>query len=97
MAHVLRNLFHNPDQLFDVLDPSLREAMLSWRASFKKDVSHLVTQTELREKYKKIEDDNAIMRQFEQESTRQWQFPQEYIASAHPVSWYRRSSSRVAL
>ena len=77
--------FQNPDQLFDVLDPSLREAMLSWRASFKKDVSHLVTQTELREKYKKIEDDNAIMRQFEQESTRQWQFPQEYIASAHPV------------
>ena len=77
--------FQNPDQLFESLDPSLRVSMQNWRSGFKKDVAHLITQTELREKYKKIEEDGAIMRQFEQESSRQWQWPQEYCASAHPV------------
>ena len=77
--------FQSPEKALESLDPTLREVMQRWKASFKKDLSHLATQTELREKYQKILDDNAIMKQFQQEAQRQWQWPNEYLSVATPV------------
>ena len=60
--------FQSPEKALESLDPTLREVMQRWKTSFKKDLGHLATQTELREKYQKILDDNAIMKQFHQEA-----------------------------
>ena len=77
--------FQSPEKALESLDPTLREVMQRWKTSFKKDLGHLATQTELREKYQKILDDNAIMKQFHQEAQRQWQWPNEYLSVATPV------------
>ena len=77
--------FQSPEKALESLDPTLREVMRRWKTSFKKDLGHLATQTELREKYQKILDDNAIMKQFHQEAQRQWQWPNEYLSVATPV------------
>ena len=69
--------FQSPEKALESLDPTLREVMQRWKASFKKDLSHLATQTELREKYQKILDDK-----FQQEAQRQWQWPNEYLSAA---------------
>eukprot|EP00438_Fugacium_kawagutii_P023279 Skav211661 [mRNA] locus=C9245193:75:1165:+ [translate_table: standard] len=77
--------FQSPEKALDCLDPTLREVMQRWKSSFKKDLAHLATQTELQEKYQKILEENAIMKQFQQEANRQWQWPQEYASVARPV------------
>lgn len=77
--------FQSPEKVLDSLDPTLRDVMQRWKTSFKKDLAHLATQTELQEKYQKIVEDNAIMKQFQQEATRQWQWPHEYASVARPV------------
>ena len=37
--------FQSPEKALESLDPTLREVMQRWKASFKNDLSHLATQT----------------------------------------------------
>ena len=60
--------------------------MSKWRVDFCKDLSHFATQTELSEKYDKIQANGEIMKQFGEESKRKWQWPKAYEAAAQPVS-----------
>ena len=78
--------FLDPSRILDSLDPALKSVMSKWRVDFCKDLSHFATQTELSEKYDKIQAHGEIMKQFGEESKRKWQWPKAYEAVAQPIS-----------
>ena len=78
--------FQSPQQILDSIDPSLRRELQKWRLGFRKDLGHWATHSELHCKYSKIIGNGDIMKQFQEESNRKWQWPKHYEAIAKPVA-----------
>ena len=78
-------VFQSPQQILDAIDPSLRSELQKWRHGFRKDLGHWATHSELHHKYSKIIENGDIMKQFQEESNRKWQWPKHYEAIAKPV------------
>ena len=78
--------YQDPAKLLNRLDPScLRPVLTKWQKEFKDDLNHLLTALDLQHKYANVDGRGAVMRQFQGEASRKWQFPKLYANSAQPA------------
>ena len=82
----VEDVYVDPSRILSSLDPTLRTTMSKWKSDFCKDLNHVATQRELRDKYEKIRESGEIMKQFAEESNRKWQWPKAYEAIAEPIT-----------
>ena len=80
----LQQYRQSQDILKDV-DPSLRPVLILWQKQFRKDVEQWATQCDLTLKYSHLASGSELMKPFREESRRQWQLPQTYIAEAKHI------------
>ncbi|CAE7345216.1 unnamed protein product [Symbiodinium sp. CCMP2456] len=76
--------YHAPDSLLVSVDPEVRKIFRSWYKEAKSILAAWVTQQQLMEKYKLIEEKKSWHKQFENEVKHTWQWPQRYLAAAVP-------------
>jgi hypothetical protein len=64
----------DPDSIIKTLEPTLQDKARKWYNCFKGQVKEYVTQSELHHKYKLLQDQGHLIKSFESEAKKTWQW-----------------------
>jgi len=77
--------FGNLKDITDLLENGLKKVFYDWQRESKATLSHLETQLKLKSKYDELNRDSKLIKEFEAESKREWQWTDSYLSSAVPI------------
>jgi len=77
--------YQDPHTLLNKIDPDLRSKLLVWLKEFRRKLSTHATQQDLLRKYSKVAGDGELLKSFQDEAKRDWQWPKFYLAAARPL------------
>ena len=83
-----------PDSLLHDLDPEVRKVFRSWYKESKSLLNSWITQSQLSEKYRLLEEKKMWHRQFQSEALQKWQWPKKYAVNAAPHQGERLNQER---
>ena len=67
--------YNNPEDMLRTFDPSLQPVLKEWARDYRNALQQHVTQANLQQKYQDIAMSGELRKQFQDESTRTWQWP----------------------
>ena len=78
--------YNNPEDMLGTFDPSLQPVLKEWARDYRNALQQHVTQANLQQKYQDIAVSGELHKQFQDESTRSWQWPQAFKANAQELT-----------
>ena len=74
--------YTDPLDVLSLVDPDLKPVLGDWMKEYKSTLQHHVNQADLQQKYLDIENAGELQRSFEDEASKEWQWPQAFKANA---------------
>ena len=78
--------YQDPHTLLNEVDPAIKNIMVIWQKTFRRNVKVYLTQQELADKYAKVDQAGEILRAFSDEAKRVWQWTNQYKAKAQLIT-----------